>query len=137
MLLNFPGVPIDDRPKPVPRLAWIDQMRGLSMLWIILNHVVEPIFGSAPIGWPAKNWVPLTDRLALLQPLDVGAWSIPVNIIRYLGWLGDQGVSLFLILSGFGITWSILHRHKNRRLSVKSFLYHRLSAIYPMWLVSH
>jgi peptidoglycan/LPS O-acetylase OafA/YrhL len=126
-----------DHPVRLPKLLWFDRMKAIAMLWIVLNHVIEPIFGPILIGWPTKNWPPLAARLAQLQPLDLGIWSIPVNALRYLGWMGDQGVALFLILSGFGLTWGVLQRYGRGVLPLKVFLRRRLLRLYPMWWVLH
>ncbi len=126
-----------DRPVQLPKLLWLDRMKAIALIWIVLNHVIEPIFGAVLIGWPSKDWPPLSVRLAQLQPIDVGIWSIPVNLLRYLGWLGDQGVGLCLILSGFGLTWGVLQRYGTGALPLKAFLQRRLSRLYPMWWVLH
>ena len=35
----------------------------------------------------------LADRLAQMEPLgDLGIATVPANLFRYVGWLGDQGV---------------------------------------------
>jgi peptidoglycan/LPS O-acetylase OafA/YrhL len=126
-----------DRAAPLPKLLWLDRMKAIALLWIVLNHVIEPIFGAILIGWPTKNWPPLAARLAQLQPVDQGIWSIPVNALRYLGWMGDQGVALLLILSGFGLTWGVLQRYGHSALPLKPFLHRRLSRLYPLWWMLH
>jgi peptidoglycan/LPS O-acetylase OafA/YrhL len=128
---------VRDSPVRLPKLRWIDRMKAIALLWIMLNHVIEPIFGPILSGWPTKDWPPLAARLAQLQPLNLGIWSIPVNGIRYLGWLGDQGVALFIILSGFGLTWGVLQRYGRGDLPIRAFLSRRLSRLYPMWWVLH
>jgi peptidoglycan/LPS O-acetylase OafA/YrhL len=126
-----------DRPVRLPKLLWIDRMKAIALLWIVLNHVIEPIFGAILIGWPTRDWPPIAVRLAQLQPIEQGIWSIPVNALRYLGWMGDQGVALFLILSGFGLTWGVLQRYGQGALPLQTFLIRRLSRLYPMWWVLH
>ena len=49
-----------------------------------------------------------------ITPLEIdGAAGIFINLMRYVGWLGDQGVQLFLVASGFGLalfgTWWLRH----------------------------
>jgi peptidoglycan/LPS O-acetylase OafA/YrhL len=128
---------VPDHSVPLPKLLWLDRMKAIALLWIVLNHVIEPIFGGILMGWPTSNWPPLSARLAQLQPLDLGLWTIPVNGLRYLGWFGDQGVGLFLILSGFGLTWGVLERYGQGALPLQTFLMRRLARLYPMWWVLH
>jgi peptidoglycan/LPS O-acetylase OafA/YrhL len=134
-----------DRPliDPLPSLAtgrlhqdWLDGIKGIAILGIVLNHVVEPIWGAMRSGWPSESWGTLSDRLHQLRPITVGFWTLPVNLVRYLGWLGDSGVALFLIASGFGLTWGLLHRSREA-IDWRQFLRRRLMRIYPLWWLTH
>lgn len=121
----------------VMHLAWLDTVKGLAMLWIVLSHVVELIFGFVHMGNPDEHWVPLADRIGQLRPLSgFGALNWPVNVLRWLGWAGDQGVALFLIASGFGLTWSML-APRPRRFDPRDFYARRLSRLLPLWAVVH
>src|ERR1700742_3807232 len=96
---------------PPARLIWIDRLKAVALLWIFLNHASERLLGSPYLANPAQNWPPFSERLSQLQPLmGLGIWHVPVNLFRYIGWLGDQGVGLFLILSGFGLARGYLSR---------------------------
>jgi len=118
-------------------LAWLNQIKGLALIWIVVNHVAERLFGFPLWANPAAGWPPLSERLAQLQPLSGnGVWDIPLNLLRYLGWSGDQGVQLFLIASGFGLTWGLLHR-PSAPLALRDFYRRRLSRIYPLWWGAH
>ncbi|HEY9597467.1 MAG TPA: acyltransferase, partial [Cyanophyceae cyanobacterium] len=120
------------------RLDWIDQMKAIAIIWIILNHIIERLFGSPYIANPSANWPPLAERIAQLQPLEGhGFWDIFLNSLRYLGWAGDQGVQLFLILSGFSLTWSLLNRKDKGSIALGEFYRRRLGRIYPMWWGVH
>jgi peptidoglycan/LPS O-acetylase OafA/YrhL len=123
--------------KPHPTI-WVDQIKGLAILGIFFNHVIESILDTPLIGFPSSDWGSLESRIAQLQPLPLGHWTIPVNLLRYLGWMGNHGVALFLITSGFGLTWSLLQRQsRNASVNWLDFLKKRFTRIYPMWWVLH
>ena len=59
-------------------------------------------------------------------------------MLRNTGWIGEQGVQLFLIASGFGLTWSLLQQSSvQKSLSWRSFYQRRLWRLYPLWWVAH
>lgn len=121
------------------RLAWVNSLRALAILWIFLNHVTEQVFGGPQFSNPWSGWPPLQDRILQLAPIrGYGIWYLPLNIFRYLGWTGDQGVQLFLILSGFGLTWSLLQRaNDDESLAPVSFYKKRFLRLYPLWWAVH
>ncbi len=118
-------------------LFWLDRVKAIALVWIFLNHVTEAVFGTPLIANPTGDWPPLDQRLAQLCPLGgFGLWSAPLNVLRYVGWSGDQGVQLFLIASGFGLTWSLLSR-RTTTLSPATFYIRRAARIYPPWIAAH
>lgn len=126
------------KPEEPLKLIWIDLMKAIAIGWVFLNHAIELIFGYPLILNPTANWPPFAERLAQLRPLtEYGWWNIPLNLLRYLGWFGDQGVALFLILSGFGLTWGLLNRYHLDALPVHQFYRHHLNRIYPLWWGVH
>lgn len=123
---------------PAPTLAWVDRLKGVALAWIVLNHLVEHLLGSPWIANPSKDWPPLSERIAQLAPLrGHGFWDLPLNLLRYVGWSGDQGVQLFLIVSGFGLTWGLLARHGLKPFPAGEFYRRRLARIYPLWWAAH
>ncbi len=120
------------------RLFWPDGLKAVALCWIFLNHVVERIFGYPFVANPDANWPPFDQRLEQLKFLTgSGIWDVPVNVVRYLGWFGDQGVQLFLIASGFGLTWSLLRKNDGGSLPILEFYRRRLVRVYPLWWVAH
>ena len=120
------------------RLAWVDLIKALALIWIVVNHISERIFGSPFIANPTVDWPPLAERLAQLRPLTgYGVWNVPLNLLRYVGWSGDQGVQLFLIVSGFGLTWGLLTRYGLASFAPPDFYRRRAMRIYPLWWGAH
>jgi peptidoglycan/LPS O-acetylase OafA/YrhL len=125
-------------PTQGTRLGWVDGIKGIALIWIFLNHAVERVLGCAHFCNPVPGWPPLAERLRQLVPLEgYGGWGIALNLVRYIGWTGDQGVQLFLIASGFGLTWGLLERGTGPILSRMPFLMKRGMRLYPMWWGVH
>ena len=121
-----------------PRLDWLDPLKGIALLWILLVHFVEQVFGSPFANNPVEGWPPFDERLSQLAPLSGnGAWDIPLNLLRYVGWAGDAGVTLFLLASGAGLAWGLLARGAPASLPARPFWSARFRRIYPVWWAAH
>jgi peptidoglycan/LPS O-acetylase OafA/YrhL len=55
--------------------------------------------------------------------------------VQFIGWLGDSCPGVFILLSGYGLTWSYLN--KKNGLSITSFYTKRALRIYPTYIVIH
>jgi len=134
---NLPaGPPVEKGP--AGRQLWVDGLKAVALIWVFLNHVSELLLGSPNIGNPYDGWPPFSDRLGQLQPLlGHGLWNLPLNLFRYVGWLGDQAVALFLIASGFGLAASLLKPRSSGPLRWREFYRRRLWRIYPLWWTVH
>ena len=120
------------------KFIWVEAIKAIALLWIFLNHISEQLFSYPLIGNPNSLWPPFSDRINQLLPLDgFGAWNIPVNLLRYIGWFGDQGVQLFIIISGFGLTWGLLNRQAGKPIKIIPFYLSRAKRIYPLWWGVH
>lgn len=120
------------------KLIWVEYVKAFAMIWIFFNHIAELLFGYPIIANPISGWPPLAERIAQLAPLtEYGLWNIPLNMLRYLGWFGDQGVQLFLIVSGFGLTRGLLQRMAGKPLKPVEFYLRRAERIYPLWWGVH
>jgi peptidoglycan/LPS O-acetylase OafA/YrhL len=97
------------------------------------------LFGIPPFDHPKDDWLPLADRLAQLQPWpnDKLLAYLLLNAFRDLGWLGYQGVHLFLVLSGFGLTWSLARRSPDSNVDLRKFYRKRLWRILPLYWAAH
>lgn len=85
---------------------------------------------------PTDSWPSLLNRIQQLKTLPIpGASGAFINALRYIGWLGDQGVQIFLVASGFGLTYAALK--KNETIRADAFYKRRLMTILPLWWVSH
>ena len=123
-------------PDAAPHVAWIDGIKAIALLWIVLVHWSERVFGFPLFANPSNHWPPFPELIAQLQPLvGYGDWDWPLSVLRLIGWMGDGGVQLFLIASGFGLTLALLPRGEGMRWG--DFYRRRLGRIYPMWWLAH
>lgn len=124
-------------PAPLSRrsLAWLEVLKGAAIIWIILDHVAERVWGAPLAGNPAPNWPPLADRIAQWAPLRTGndAADIVTNTLRSIGWTGDQGVTLFLLLSGLGIAYGLASKNAPAAIALGAFYRARAARIFPQW----
>jgi len=134
--------PLTTHPTHTPntqRLAWVDVIKGLAILWIVLYHIVIAIADIPPFDHPKDTWAPLAERIAYLRPRSSGGMvtSVVLNGLRYAGWLGYQGVSLFIIASGFVLAWSQAQRVASGRAGLWHFYARRALRVYPLYWSGH
>lgn len=129
--------PVRTEPAPIAQsgrtLRWVDAIKGLAIVWIVWNHVAERLFGAPFAANPTASWPPLGERIAQLAPIGHGVWAIGANLVRYIGWSGDQGVGLFIVVSGFLLALGQIARPTG----AKTFYNKRLLRIYPLWIGVH
>lgn len=115
------------------RLLWVDGLKAFAIIGIILNHFVES-FGSFPwFSNPSYNWPDVATRLSSVFPSDGSpGW----RLVQFLGWLGDMGPGIFILVSGFTLTLSSLNRSE-KDLNIREFYLKRFVRIFPLYLVIH
>ena len=132
------GAIIKDKQTTSQQFMWVDLIKAIALFGVFLNHIVERILGFPQIANPKAAWPPFSERLAQLSPLTGhGAWNVPLNLLRWTGWFGEHGVELFLIISGFGLTWGLLTRYGNGDLPIRKYYFRRAERIYPLWWGAH
>ncbi len=128
------AIPVTNERRAPSALLWVEFLKALALIWIFVNHAGEALFGFPYFGNPSPDWPPFAERAAQIIPLSGhGLLDLPLNVARYLGWTGDQGVSVFLILSGFGLTWGLLARGQVGPLPLGRFYLRRAARVYPLW----
>ena len=105
------------------RLVTVDALRGVACLWVALFHIGAFLQRGLWTGW-----VPL---LAPTEPL-------PLRALGLASRLGFQGVSLFLVLSGFCLAFPMFRRTtaRNERVPLAAFARARLLRILPPYYAS-
>jgi peptidoglycan/LPS O-acetylase OafA/YrhL len=113
------------------RLDWVDPLKALALLGILLNHFVE-CFGPGP--WftnPWNGWPDFATRMGNVFPPGTPL----VATVRFLGWLGDSAPGVFILLSGFGLTYGT--RNLAGPGALIQFYQRRLLRIYPLYWAMH
>lgn len=112
-------------------LKWIDAIKAFAILGILLNHFVET-FGPGP--WftnPSGGWPDFPTRMHNIIP----EGNIIRSTITFLGWLGDSGPGVFILISGLTLTLSSYR--KENLFGTKSFYQKRLARIFPLYITIH
>ncbi len=126
--------PVSLKPTPV-RLQWMDGVRGISILWISLFHVLI-VHGSDRFPWPvALETFPAffaTCPMDLVGRANCVLEAIAVGILQR----GPQAVGVFILLSGFGLTYS-LTRSWTTRDGWLVWYGRRALRLFPLYWVAH
>ncbi len=115
------------------RLDWIEPLKALALIGILWNHIAE-CFGRGP--WftnPTPNWQPFAERMAKVYPFET---QFPWSITQFVGWLGDSCPGVFILLSGFGLTWAALGKRPDA-VGFLSFFRRRTARIFPLYIAMH
>ena len=112
-------------------LFWVDCLKAFAILGILLNHFVES-FGSAPwFSYPSYNWPDFSTRITEVFPTN---GTLLWKLVQFVGWLGDMGPGVFIILSGFTLA---LSTYKSSKGIGFDFYRKRLVRIFPLYIVIH
>ena len=107
---------------PIGRSDLIDGCRGLSVLLVVIGHLVAFRFGLSS----ARPFHELGLSLDLIEAL----------VIRVLSPVGEFGVQIFFVISGFLITTLLIsEKQTNDRISIKAFYVRRAFRILPAFAV--
>ncbi len=118
-----PGADVSDTPPG--RLASIDILRGLAILWVIIFHLWIDINLVAPP--PADQYRTFWGRIT-----DGDFARIPTALIDAIARIGFQGVPLFMMLSGLALYLSASRRREAP--SLIRWYYARLRRVLvPYW----
>jgi peptidoglycan/LPS O-acetylase OafA/YrhL len=106
-------IDIPARPRSWMRLDGVDILRGLAILFVLMNHVNMRLFLAK---------LPYTHGL-------------PAQLTSSLVWNGQRGVQMFFAISGFLITSTSLRRWGSlASVSVRDFYLLRIARIAPLLL---
>lgn len=96
------------------RIDGIDLLRGLSILFVLMNHVNMRLFGAHVLYTK----------------------GLPLQLTYSLVWNGQFAVQMFFVISGFLITSTSIRRwNEPESLNVRSFYLLRLARIAPLMIL--
>lgn len=114
-------------------LEWVDALKGFAILGILLNHLVESFGYYAWFTNPSEIWPDLATRIQNFFPYTDNFF---ISTVQFLGWLGDSGPGVFILLSGLTLTISAMGKDEDHIL-LRSFFYKRLNRIFPLYITIH
>ncbi len=121
------------RQRTPTHLDWLEPVKALALLAILLNHLVEQFSPGSWFTVPRNNWSDFATRMSNVLP---EGDSVPIRLLVFLGWLGESAPGVFILLSGLGLTWSMLQEPAGSRWVV-SFFQRRLLRIFPLYVAMH
>lgn len=119
------------------RFEWLDAIKGIAILWIVLFHFcgMNKVFRSYPwvLGQSyAEKLLAQIESLSLVHAALHLIRGMFVAVIE----LGFHGVGVFLIASGFGLSYSIA-KSGGATEGWMSWFGKRFVRLYPMYWVAH
>jgi peptidoglycan/LPS O-acetylase OafA/YrhL len=128
-------------PQPeraIARLEWLDGMKGISIVWIVFFHAFNFLGGRdgrfpSPLseGYVAKFWAECAPASAMGElrcGLEAFAAAVPQ--------LGFHAVAVFIVLSGFGLTYSLAKTGGPANGWI-GWYRSRLLRLFPMYWLAH
>jgi peptidoglycan/LPS O-acetylase OafA/YrhL len=126
-------IQMDQKVSKAHGVGWLNPVKAFALLAVMLNHFVEE-FGESPwFTHPLNAWPDFTSRVANIWPTD---HVFPISLLKFLGWLGDSAPGVFIVVSGFALTWSTLHR-SGLKVGLADFYRRRFARIFPLYIAAH
>jgi peptidoglycan/LPS O-acetylase OafA/YrhL len=107
------------------RLVWIDTSKGLAILFVVYFHFFRTVFEHYQL--PPADWSGLA--ASTMSILRAGWWQI--------SGLGFHAVGAFIILSGWALMQSTMHRAESGSVAWGAWYGARFVRLYPMYWVAH
>lgn len=126
-----------DAKPAATRLGWLDGMKGISILWIAYFHTFSVLVGDGRFpgaltsGYLGSYWASCRPQ-SWAQQVVCGLEAYAVAF----GSVGFHAVSVFLVLSGFGLVYS-LAKTGNPPRGWLGWYKSRLLRLFPMYWVAH
>jgi peptidoglycan/LPS O-acetylase OafA/YrhL len=122
--------------RPSTRLDWIDIMKGISILGIVFYHGFDFLVGSRFPSPISEGYFAAMHRscapTSWIGEIGCALESVAVAIPQ----LGRHGVAVFLVLSGFGLTYSLAKTGEPPNGWI-GWYRSRLLRLFPMYWIAH
>jgi len=124
------------RERTAARLIWLDGAKGISIIWIVFFHFFNTYTNSKLASPVAPHFfATFFESCAHSTPLAV-ARCAGESLFVGLSYLGFHAVAVFLVASGFGLTYSLAGRG-NPAGGWKGWYRARVIRLYPMYWLAH
>ncbi|MEI6128000.1 MAG: acyltransferase [Pseudomonadota bacterium] len=118
------------------RLYWIDIMKGLLILWIAFFHFFSA-YSSGRYPWPL-NSASFPSFLSNCAPASFPDYvcCIVEGVVAAIFQRGPQAVSVFIVLSGFSLTYALLKQGAHQP-GWRQWYTARLLRLFPLYWAAH
>jgi len=118
------------------RFQWLDSVRGMAVIWIALYHCLLS-YGAGSLPWPFTfgsfpGFVHQCGQGSTFWNCSCAVEAIIAAIIQR----GPQAVGVFILFSGFGLTYS-LAKHGGLKTSWALWYWRRLTRLFPVYWLAH
>ena len=118
------------------RFQWLDGVRGMAVIWIAFYHCLLS-YDNGRLPWPITfgsfpGFVEQCAGGAILGKFSCAVAGIISAIIQR----GPQGVGVFILFSGFGLTYSLAKRG-GVGVSWANWYKHRFMRLFPTYWLAH
>ncbi|MFZ2448724.1 MAG: acyltransferase [Syntrophobacteraceae bacterium] len=117
------------------RFEWVDGVRGMAILWIAFFHCFLAYGGNYP--WPITfaSYGAFVEQCAPASMLAKISCPFEATIAAIMQ-RGAQGVGVFILFSGFGLTYSLVRR-KGAEPAWGTWYRRRLTRLFPIYWLAH
>ncbi len=127
------------RARAAPRLAWVDVVKGLSILWITYFHLVLEARRTGTVdplaaGYLGQLGASCADAAGVFGLARVACWGR--GLLASLVLLGFHAVGVFLVVAGFGLARALGDSHRPQAGWV-AWYRRRLLRLFPFYWVAH
>ena len=118
------------------RFQWIDAVKGISILWIAFFHLFkEYSAGRFPIPWRPLYFATFLHQCAPSSAIAAFA-CIGRAIFVAIAMVGFHAVGVFVVMSGFGLTYSIA-KTGNPEHGWRGWYRSRVVRLFPVYWAAH
>jgi len=124
------------RVTPTARLAWLDGVKGISILWIVFFHFFKT-YENNRFPDPLRAHY-FANFLSQCGPESMAATLLCIGRASFVAVskVGFHAVGVFVLMSGFGLTFS-LARTGNPENGWGTWYRSRVLRLFPMYWVAH
>jgi peptidoglycan/LPS O-acetylase OafA/YrhL len=122
---------------PLPqRLDWLSVLRGICSLWIVYYHLFAPYLWE-PLPTTNGRFIKMLYRRYAREGV-TGFWAHAQFVHDFLAVMSLHAVGIFILMSGFGLTRSMLRRSGGAGpINWKKWYVSRFWRLYPFFWFAH
>ena len=118
------------------RLDWLDGTKGIAILWIAFFHFFIAYNGGRRPWLLDPGYFAAYEKICAPESLGSRALCLGSAVLTAAVQMGFHGVAVFLVLSGFGLSYSLARRGRPP-VAWAGWYRSRLVRLLPMYWVAH